>query len=216
MLTILKICCYSGCLLAFLIFLKLFRIQNLTFVNKMFVLYFFLDSILGSLEIFSMFKVFEDKDSMDEIQKRNCSNFITIWIVCVNRSIFHTLLIFLRLHSFFTHLQTKNILFQSRSIYVKYAQGLLLDGLSLLHILTPAVMFLMSFHTILLWPARIYFNPEKYGYEKWIKGMFCMRTNLTQDDLDQISSKPTMIAITFSILHVLIIVSCCVSSSRAK
>ena len=208
-----KICCYSGSLTALLISIKLVKIQNLTFVNKLFILYFLLDSILGSLEMFFLFKLFEEQDLEDDVQTANCTYFITTWIVCVNRAIFHTFFIFCRLMKLYVE-RRSCILY--RSAYVKYAHGLLKDGLHILHIVVMSAMLLVTSHTLLLWPSRVLFDPEFDGYQSWMKGKFCMKTSISQEYFDTTSLKPKMITMSFSTIHILMIFSCFVSASRAK
>ena len=110
--------CYLGSLVSAFIAFKLFKIERLTFVNQMFLVYFALDSIWGSAETFLLFKLqrerFEAKintklkvlnidilfsgNGNDEIQMQNCAYFISIWMSSLpNRAIYHTGMVFCRL-----------------------------------------------------------------------------------------------------------------------
>ena len=53
--------CYFGSLTALVIAYKLFRIEYLTFPNKMMVFYYSLDSMLGLLEAYFAFKLLRER-----------------------------------------------------------------------------------------------------------------------------------------------------------
>ena len=53
--------CYLGLSLSALIALKLTKMEKLTFLNKMFVVYFLLDFLIGTLETYLLFKVYEER-----------------------------------------------------------------------------------------------------------------------------------------------------------
>ena len=53
--------CYVGVGLSAVIAWKLLRMENLTWTNKMFLLYMTLDVILGSVETYLFFKLYREK-----------------------------------------------------------------------------------------------------------------------------------------------------------
>ena len=53
--------CYSGALLSSLIAWRLFKIESLTFIIKMYLFYFTIDSIFGVLEAIFLFKLKRDR-----------------------------------------------------------------------------------------------------------------------------------------------------------
>ena len=53
--------CYSGALLSLLIAWRLFKIESLTFIIKMYLFYFTIDSIFGVLEAIFLFKLKRDR-----------------------------------------------------------------------------------------------------------------------------------------------------------
>ena len=53
--------CYFGSLTALVIAYKLFRIEHLTFPNKMMVFFYSLDSMLGLLEAYFAFKLLRER-----------------------------------------------------------------------------------------------------------------------------------------------------------
>ena len=59
--------CYSGCLVSAVIAVRLLKMGNLntmTFYNKMFILYFGIDSVTGFLEEYFLFRLREDRSWM--------------------------------------------------------------------------------------------------------------------------------------------------------
>ena len=88
--------CYLGSILSAVIAVKLFRMQNLTWINQMFLLYFIIDAFMGTLETFFSFKLYRDRwlfgDPLlkittipprlvgnEEKHIHNCVAFLTIW-----------------------------------------------------------------------------------------------------------------------------------------
>ena len=55
--------CYSGAFLSLVIATKLLRMENLTFFNSMFLVYFSLDFIFGNIETYFHFKLWMDRSS---------------------------------------------------------------------------------------------------------------------------------------------------------
>ena len=56
-----KVLCYSGAVLSAVIVLRLVTMENLTWLNKMFLLYFSLDCVFGTAETFLFFKLHRDR-----------------------------------------------------------------------------------------------------------------------------------------------------------
>ena len=52
---------YSGSAVGVLLAYKLFKMENLTFINQMFLLYFCVDSVIGLLQTFSLEKLQKEK-----------------------------------------------------------------------------------------------------------------------------------------------------------
>ena len=52
---------YSGSAVGVLLAYKLFKMENLTFINQMFLLYFCVDSVIGLLQTFSIDKLQKEK-----------------------------------------------------------------------------------------------------------------------------------------------------------
>ena len=53
--------CYRGAFLSLVIATKLLRMENLTFFNSMFLVYFSLDFIFGIIETYFHFKLWMDR-----------------------------------------------------------------------------------------------------------------------------------------------------------
>ena len=53
--------CYFGASLSMHLAWKLWRMESLTYFNKLCLLYFFLDSILGTLETYFLFKLYRER-----------------------------------------------------------------------------------------------------------------------------------------------------------
>ena len=56
-----ELACHTGAFLSLVIATKLFRMEDLTFFNKMFLVYFFADFFFGNLETFFLFKLWIDR-----------------------------------------------------------------------------------------------------------------------------------------------------------
>ena len=106
--------CYSGSLVSAVIAVRLLKMGNLntmTFYNKMFILYFGIDSVTGFLEEYFLFRLREDRSWMCKVffvnkwltfrprteQLTNCTIFLTLWMASIgSRGIIHIGLIFCR------------------------------------------------------------------------------------------------------------------------
>ena len=53
--------CYSGASLSGILAWRLFKMENKTFFNKMFLVYFSLDFVLGMVETFFLFKLYRER-----------------------------------------------------------------------------------------------------------------------------------------------------------
>ena len=53
--------CYSGASLSGILAWRLFKMENKTFFNKMFLVYFSLDFVLGMVETFFLFKLCRER-----------------------------------------------------------------------------------------------------------------------------------------------------------
>ena len=112
---ILKLPFYSGSFFSSLIAVYLLRmgaIRDMTFLNKMFLIYFVFESIIGLVEGTFLFRLrkerYEEKTWPDvsntnplnrpqDQQIKNCANFITVWMLSFgSRCFFHCCLIFCR------------------------------------------------------------------------------------------------------------------------
>ena len=56
-----EVMCYLGISLSALIALRLAKLEKLTFLNKMFFIYFIIDIFFGSMESYLLFKVYRDR-----------------------------------------------------------------------------------------------------------------------------------------------------------
>ena len=56
-----EVLCYSGAVLSAVIVLRLVTMENLSWLNKMFLLYFSLDCIFGTAETYLFFKLHRDR-----------------------------------------------------------------------------------------------------------------------------------------------------------
>ena len=91
-------------------------------------------------------------------QLTNCTIFLTLWMASIgSRGIFHIGLIFCRdnhqkkIRHF---LRKSNHIYIFRYIYVRYATGLLEDGISLLHWATLIFISFFCIHIMLIHPMR--------------------------------------------------------------
>ena len=91
-----------------------------------------------------------------EEQLQNCKVFITVWMISFSSRVsFHFLMIFCRQRTYFGKCFPILFLkFLCRFIYVRYASGLLKEGLSMLHWLTMILMTLLCINTIIIYPIR--------------------------------------------------------------
>ena len=53
-----EVACYLGAALSALISLRILRMREKTFINKIFLLYFFVDAIMGTANAFLLFRVY--------------------------------------------------------------------------------------------------------------------------------------------------------------
>ena len=53
--------CYLGSILSAVIAVKLFRMETLTWINKMFLFYFCMDFVFGCLEAYFQFKLYRER-----------------------------------------------------------------------------------------------------------------------------------------------------------
>ena len=56
-----EVMCFLGLSLSALIASRLAKIEELTFLNKMFFIYFIFDFFIGSMESYLLFKVYRDR-----------------------------------------------------------------------------------------------------------------------------------------------------------
>ena len=68
-------------------------------------------------------------------------------------------------------------MFLFRFIYIRYAPGLIKEGLQLLHWLTFIFISAFCFHIHLIYPVRYISNGN--NYQDSLKGKFCTMTNIT-------------------------------------
>ena len=63
----LEMLCYSGNILSGIIALNIFRIQEKTLFNKMFMVYFAIDCLIGVTDPYYLFKLFKERPGVLEI-----------------------------------------------------------------------------------------------------------------------------------------------------
>ena len=56
-----ELACHTGAFLSLVIATKLFRMEDLTFFNKMFLVYFLIDFVIGNMETYIHFKLWMDR-----------------------------------------------------------------------------------------------------------------------------------------------------------
>ena len=61
LLTVGQVACHSGACLSLVITVKLLRMEHLTFFNKMFLVYFLIDFVIGNMETYIHFKLWMDR-----------------------------------------------------------------------------------------------------------------------------------------------------------
>ena len=113
---IMEFFCYLGPCLSAFIANKIRTMKEKTFITKMFLLYFFIDSLMGSIETYCLFKLKKDgrylfgkinfgfrfEKSVNyfrigEVHSRNCIYFITSWFLWnPNRMLLQTGIMFCR------------------------------------------------------------------------------------------------------------------------
>ena len=67
-----EVLCYSGALLSAVIVLRLVTMENLSWLNKMFLLYFSLDCIFGIPETYLFFKLHRDRCLVSRSNNASC------------------------------------------------------------------------------------------------------------------------------------------------
>ena len=106
---------YTGPGLSAVLVWRLWRMETLTWINEMFLIYFSCDTVFGNIETFFLLKLQRERwvcnvstgalsnhfsaniDSDPEAHMTNCLNFLgTRWLWSCNRPIFQTILIFCR------------------------------------------------------------------------------------------------------------------------
>ena len=63
----LEMLCYSGNILSGIIALNIWRIQETTLINKMFMVYFAIDCWIGNIDPFFLFKLYKERSGVHEI-----------------------------------------------------------------------------------------------------------------------------------------------------
>ena len=168
--------------------------QNKSFINKMFFVYFITDFVMGYIETFLLFKMFEQRLKVKIFcihicDFNSCSNdnkidgtqtcvyyFTTFLLWNRNRQLIQTGIMACRSTiDDFPKLQNKTQIF--RSMYVRNATGLIHDKAKLLHILI--IVFLI------VWLARRSFSLpfiqllKGFDYSGFQRIEICMMTNNT-------------------------------------
>ena len=76
LLQIAEVGCYSGVTLSAVIAWKLFRMEKLTWFNKMFLYYLILDVIFGNAETYLFFKLYRERWDLHQFQLDKTLNII--------------------------------------------------------------------------------------------------------------------------------------------
>ena len=128
-----EVLCYSGAVLSAVIVLRLVTMENLSWLNKMFLLYFSLDCIFGTAETYLFFKLHRDRCLVSlsnsascrynqpvsisrclqdsGLQIHNCVSFIFAWrLWSFNRQLCQSALVFCRCYMFISSKGNKLIL----------------------------------------------------------------------------------------------------------
>ena len=56
-----QVACHSGACLSLVIIVKLLRMEHLTFFNKMFLVYFLIEFVMGNIETYFHFKLWMER-----------------------------------------------------------------------------------------------------------------------------------------------------------
>ena len=168
--------------------------RNLTFLNTMYTMVFFIDIFIGYFGTYFLFKVGFSNFSVDSTPFASilydCKNFLTIWLANGSfKVIFHVGMMFCRF------------------IYARYATGLVTEGMRLFHGLVFVFIGIFSLQLLLIWPIQYTFFVKEYPLNM-IKGKICTQTNIVEFDEEKsnvdFSIKPKILIITLTSLYWLV------------
>ena len=157
----------------------------------MFSAIFFLNIFLVPLMTYFFFEIGMEnfsqdaKSSADTIE--GCKNYLTIWLTCIILNAFFNI----------------GMLF-CRFVYVRYANGLIMNGKKLFHILVCCVTGAFLFQWLDIQPLQYHFFLKDYPMNL-LKGYICTKTMIHGDVHTNIdfSIKPKLIIISCSLLFLL-------------
>ena len=112
--SVLEMLCLSGNVLSGIIAFNVWRIQEKSFINRMFFLYFLIDCVIGATDPYFLFKIFRERSvllwSVTSIlhilfvrydgelqQEQNCKLFLATWMLwALQRGIYNTAMMGIR------------------------------------------------------------------------------------------------------------------------
>ena len=111
--SVLEMLCLSGNVLSGIIAFNVWRIQEKTFINKMFFVYFAIDCVIGATDPYFLFKLFRERlvllTSVTFVtylvirydgelqQEQNCKLFLATWMLwALQRGIYNTAMMGIR------------------------------------------------------------------------------------------------------------------------
>ena len=123
-------------------------------------------------------KIFSTLETDDLTQKQNCFNVISLWILSASgKGRFHTGMIFCR---YLTLWNGNYFVFWAFTIYrfcyVRFANGLVKEGVNLLHFLFCVVIFLLNMSGVASWVGTAWW--QETGYTDIVKGKFCNKESV--------------------------------------
>ena len=73
-----------GQVVAVMIVWRLCRLESVSFLNKLFIIYFTVDILAGTAEMYFLLKLVDESDLHDqEIQKLNCTGFLLFFFTII-------------------------------------------------------------------------------------------------------------------------------------
>ena len=186
----LKSFCYLGVVLNVYIFFKLCYYSSHSFINRMFLTIFFINSFLVPMMIHFYFEVaiehFTQESPSQEYVLGDCKAFLTIWLC-----------------SFITNYILNNGMLFCRFIYARYANGLITTGKKLFHTLVCCGTGAFLFQWLGMQPFQYHFGKGNFPMNLW-KGYICTKTTYT----DSLVFGDVYTNIDYLIKPKLIIISC--------
>ena len=191
--SVLEMLCLSGNVLSGIIAFNVWRIQEKSFINRMFFLYFLIDCVIGATDPYFLFKIFRERSvllwSVTSIlhilflrydgelqQEQNCKLFLATWMLwALQRGIYNTAMMGIR----YKYNEAKSFIVSLfRFFYVRHASNLLKAGFKLLQILIFVFLGIYIIKRNIMWTFGHLLRGTEF--QRMPKGIFCMAKNLTE------------------------------------